>query len=189
MRWQQLFADLEAEFDEAGTAAERAEDASRGRAEIGAVRLGERLAGARGGPVALRCRGAGEVSGVLADVGADWLLLADDGGRDVLVALPAVVAAAGLGRSTAVPVPAGRVAAQLDLRRALRGMARDRSAVQLVLDDGAVYTGTIDRVGADFVELAEHAADEPRRAGAVRGVRAVAVAAVAVVRRLEPALG
>jgi hypothetical protein len=37
-------------------------------------------------------------------------------------------------------------------------------------------------VGADYVELAEHAADEPRRAEAVRGVRAVVITAVAVVR-------
>jgi hypothetical protein len=40
----------------------------------------------------------------------------------------------------------------------------------------------VDRVGADFVELARHELDEPRRAPAVREVQAVAVAAIAVVR-------
>jgi hypothetical protein len=80
------------------------------------------------------------------------------------------------------------VRARLDLRRALRGLARDRSVVQVVLDDGAVYVGTVDGVGADHVELAEHAADQPRRAAAVRGVRAIALPAVAVVRTLVPGL-
>jgi hypothetical protein len=69
MRWQRLFADLQAEFDEAEAAAERAEDASRRRAETGAVRLVDRLAGALGAPLTLRCRGAGDVAGVLVEVG------------------------------------------------------------------------------------------------------------------------
>ena len=37
MRWQQLFADLQAQFDEEEAAAERSESASRARAEMGAV--------------------------------------------------------------------------------------------------------------------------------------------------------
>jgi hypothetical protein len=186
MRWQQLFTDLQAEFDEAAVREERAELPSRSRAETSAVRLAERLGGAVGGRVSLRCRGAGEVAGRLAEAGVDWALLADDAGREVLVALPAVVVASGLLRSTAAAVPASRVRTALDLRWALRGLARDRSAVAVVLDDGGVLTGTVDRVGADFVELAEHAPDEFRRPGAVRSVRAVALAAVAVVRTLSP---
>ncbi|MGY1706338.1 hypothetical protein ACI79C_17370 [Geodermatophilus sp. SYSU D00697] len=188
MRWQQLFADLQAEFDEAEAAAERAEDGSRRRAETGAIRLADRLAGARRLQVVLRCRGAGDVSGVLADVGSDWLLLVDDRRRDVLVALSVVRTVTGLVRTTAPLDSGGAVRARLDLRRALRGLARDRSVVQVVLDDGFTHVGTVDAVGVDFVELAEHAADEPRRAAAVRGVRTVALPAVAVVRTLAPGL-
>jgi hypothetical protein len=186
MRWHQLFADLQAEFDEAAAAEERAQLSSRSRAETAAVRLTERLGGAVGSRVSLRCRGAGEVAGRLEELGPDWALLTDDAGREVLVGLPAVVAVSGLLRSTAAAEPASRVQVGVDLRRALRGLARDRSAVVVVLDDGAVLTGTVDRVGADFVELAEHAPDEFRRAGSVRSVRAVVLAAVAVVRRLTP---
>ncbi|TFV54040.1 hypothetical protein E4P41_20030 [Geodermatophilus sp. DF01-2] len=188
MRWQRLFADLQAEFDEAEAAAERAEDASRRRVETGTVRLVDRLAGALGRPVALRCRGAGDVTGVLVEVGADWLLLTDDARREVLVATSTVRTVAGLGRVTAAPEDAGPVRSRLDLRRALRGLARDRSAVQVFLDDGSVHVGTVDGVGADHLELAEHAADQPRRPAAVRGVRAVTLPAVAVVRTLAPGL-
>jgi len=183
MRWQQLFADLTAQFDEVEAAAELAESASRTRAEVGAVRLAERFAGAVGADVRLRCRGAGQLSGLLADVGPDWLLLVDERGAESVVATRAVTSVTGLGRSTVAEPDGDRPRVQFDIRLVLRAMARDRSAVTLTTDDGVVLTGTIDRVGADFVELAEHPVGEPRRAGAVRAVHAVAVAAVAVVAR------
>jgi hypothetical protein len=189
MRWQQLFADLQAQFDAQETAAERSEAASRARSEIGAVRLAERLRGALGSPVVLACGGAGPVSGVLTDVGVDWLLLAGDGGREDLVAVRAVRTVGGLGRRTAVPEPAGGVRSRLDLRWALRGLARDRAVVRVVLDDGAVLTGTLDRVGVDYVELAEHPADQPRRSEVVHGVRAIVLGAIAVVRTAAAGLG
>jgi hypothetical protein len=186
VRWQQLFADLQAQFEQEEASAERAESASRVRMEVGRIGLADRLRGAVGAPVTLTVRGAGQVGGVLVEVGADWLLLADDLGREVLVAAAAVTAVGGLGRQTAAPEEAGPVRAALDLRRALRGLARDRAAVQVVLDDGAVLSGTVDRVGADYAELAEHAVDAPRRVEAVQGVRAVVIAAVAVVRTVSP---
>src|SRR2546429_414145 len=96
MRWQQLFADLGAQFTEAEAAADRTESASRTRAEMGAVRL--------------------------------------------------------------------------------------------ALDDGSVLIGTIARVGADCLEVASHAPDEPRRAGAVRGVYAAALDGVALIRTAPPGL-
>jgi hypothetical protein len=182
VRWQQLFADLQAQFEHEESAAERAETGSRARAEIGGLALGDRLRGSLGAPLSVTLRGAGQLGGVLQEVGPDWLLLSDDLGRDALVATAAVRAVGGLGRRTGAPETSGSVLAQLDLRWALRGLARDRAAVQVVLDDGAVLTGTVDRVGADYVELAEHAVDSPRRAEAVQGVRAVVISAVAVVR-------
>jgi hypothetical protein len=185
MRWQQLFGDLEAQFAAAAEAAERAEDASRARAELGRVHLADRLRGAVGAEVTLRCRGAGEVAGRLVDVGPDWLLLQEPHGREALVARPAVRAVAGLGTRTVVE-EGGAVQGHLDLRRALRGLARDRAVVLLELDDGGRLVGTLDRVGADFLELAEHPADVPRRAADVRQVSAVPLDAVAVVRSLVP---
>ena len=186
MRWQQLFADLEGQFHEAHTAGERAETASRIRAEVGAVRLDQRLRGALGSSLWARCRGAGTIAGVLVDVGPDWLLLEQELRREVLVAAAVLTSVSGLNRRTAAQVDPGPVRGRLDLRWVLRQLARDRSPVQVVLDDGAVLTGTVDRVGADFVELAEHSTDQPRRAAAVHGVQAVLIGAIAVVRRLTP---
>jgi hypothetical protein len=71
----------------------------------------------------------------------------------------------------------------------LRGLARDRAPVQVVLDDGTALHGTIDRVGADYLELAEHPGDLHRRADAVRGVRTVVIDAVVLVRTAQPGLG
>jgi len=181
MRWQQLFADLQAQFEAEETALERVESASRARAEVGAVELADRLRGALDLRLTLGCGRAGTVTGVLAEVGPDWLLV-DDGARQCLVASSAVRWVSGLGRRTAPAEAAGPVRGRLDLRRALRGLARDRSAVQVVLDDGGVLSGTLDRVGADYVELAEHPADLPRRAEVVQGVRAVVIRRIAVVR-------
>ncbi len=189
MRWQQLFADLEARFEAEQDAADRAETSSRVRHEVGASRWADRVAGAIGSSVVLQCRGAGTVAGTLGEVGSDWLLLVDGQGRESLVASAAVRAISGLGRRTAPAVEAGPVRSRLDFRRALRGLARDRAAVQVVLDDGVSLVGTIDRVGADYVELAEHAADLHRRAGAVHGVRTVVLDAVVVVRTLLPGPG
>lgn len=180
MRWQKLFADLEAQFAAAASAAELAESASRARAEGGSVLLTERLAGAIGQPVQLRCRGAGQVAGALTEVGPDWVLLSGEQGRELLVVTGAVTVASGLVRRTRA-AEEDRPRIRTDLRRALRGLVRDRSTVALALVDGGRLTGTLDRVGADFVEIAEHEAGEPRRAAAVRAVHAVPLAALAVV--------
>jgi hypothetical protein len=183
MRWQQLFSDLEAQFEQAQAATEWGESASRARAEMGALRLADRLRGSVGERLVLRCRGAEPLRGELLECGADWLLVEDERGQEVLAAVGAVLAVGGLARRSTAPDDGGVVRTRLDFRRAVRGLARDRSPVRLVLDDGTVLTGTVDRVGADHCELAEHPVDEPRRAEAVRGVQTVPLAAVSLVVR------
>jgi len=183
MRWDELFDDLEAQFGEAETADLAAEVTDRSRRELSLLRLVDRLRPVIGQPLVLRIVGAGVIEGELRAVGPDWLLLAEVGGREALVAAPAVLWIGGLAAQTAVPHGEGQVAARLDLAYALRGIVRDRSAVSLTLLDGATATGTLDRVGVDFVEMAEHAPGEPRRHDAVRAVRAYPLTSLAVVRR------
>ena len=116
------------------------------------------------------------------DVGADWVLLGERQGRDLLLRQAAILGVTGLGLQSTEPGSEGRVAARLDLRSALRAIARDRSPVTVALVDGSEFTGTVDRAGADFVEVAEHSLDDARRARAVRAIRTVPVGALAGVR-------
>ncbi len=190
MRWDQLFADLESRFEQLADDQAVAELADRERVEQGAVSMGARLSGALGATVRLRLTHGVPVAGSLRTVGPDWVLIGESPGREALVRLAAVTVVEGLTTSTGRPV-AG-VGLRLDLRRALRGVARDRSPVSITVPgatggglDGShavELTGTIDRIGADFVETALHAPWEPRRAMAVRQVVLVPLTAIVVVR-------
>ena len=181
MRWRRLFEDLEAQAEAAASAELEAEVAERSRREAALVHLRDRLAAAVGASVRLHLPGAGQVHGVLVDTGVDWLLLEERGSGEVLVPLAALLGVTGVGAMSAVP-DVSAVGGRLDLRWALRGLARSRTAVRLVLSDGSVVPGTLDRVGVDHVDLAEHASDELRRAAAVRQVRLVPLVALVAVR-------
>lgn len=182
MRWDELFRDLEGQLAAAGSAELDAEVADRTRRESADLALVDRARGATGQPVSVRVPGAGAVDGVLREVGSQWLLVAEEGGRDAVLPLAAVLSVTGLSRWTGVPGSGGQVFARLGLASALRGIARDRAAVAVWLLDGSVMTGTLDRVGADFLELSTHGAGEPRRREEVTAVRTVPFAALAVVR-------
>jgi hypothetical protein len=180
VRWDELFGDLESQLEQHEAAEFAAEVSDRTRREVGSLRLCDRLAPARGSELALTLSGAGQVTGRLQEAGADWLLLEEHGRRELLVSVAAVLSVSGVGRASEVQT--GEVWRRLDLRWALRGLARDRSAVQLLLCDGSSWFGTLDRVGVDHVELAEHLPGEERRAGAVRQVVLLPLAGLAAVR-------
>ena len=190
MRWEQLFSDLDARFDELADAEMMAELADRERVAAGAISVVERIGGAVGRPLRVRTTAGVAVTGPLLEIGPDWLLIQEGPGREVLLALAAVTIVEGLAASTG-PVVSG-VKLRLNLRFALRGIARDRSPVALVVCGGVgepmgLYTeitGTVDRVGGDFVEVALHAPWEPRRAASVRSVVLVPLTAVVLVRAL-----
>ena len=181
VRWQALFDDLEAQVAALEDAELQAEVRDRSRREAARLRVVDRLRPAVGSALVVTVLGGAVVRGALVDAGADWALL-DEGGRDALVALPALLGVTGLGRESGAPGSEGQVERRLDLRWALRGLARSRAGVQVVLVDGSVLGGTLDRVGADHVELAEHPPGEPRRAASVRQVRLVPFTALALVR-------
>jgi hypothetical protein len=183
VRWDELFDDLEAQLAEAELADLHAEVADRTRREVALLHLVDRLRPVVGRALTLRLLGAGVVEGQLTAMGPDWLLLAEVGGRDALVARTAVIAVGGLAAQTAAPQSEGAVAARLNLAFALRAIVRDRSPVMVTLIDGSTTAGTPDRVGADFLEIAEHPQGELRRREAVRGVRTYPLTAIAVVRR------
>jgi hypothetical protein len=181
-RWQRLFADLEAEAAAIERAELRGEVADRTRREAARLRLVDRLRGAEGHRIRVRLPTLGFVEGRVVDVGSDWLLLGDLGGGDLLIPTGAVLAVVGLGRRSAEPGSEGHVGARLTLGHALRALAVSRSTVAITLADGSTVEGTIDRAGADFVEVATHPADEPRRATGVRRVTVVPFSAILAVR-------
>ncbi|WP_188939653.1 hypothetical protein [Nakamurella endophytica] len=188
MRWERLFEDLEGRFDDLSAQEVRAEAADRQRVAAGRLLLASRLAGAVGADVRLRTVAGLAVDGRLRHAGPDWVLVEDAAGADVVVHLAAVTVVHGL---TTVTGPAATgVAARLDLRHALRGLARDRAPVVAVVTGPgpsggpSEVAGTVDRVGADFVELGVHAPWEPRRPSGTRSVAAVPLAQLVVVRAL-----
>lgn len=190
MRWEQLFADLSARFDELADAQMMAELADRQRLAAGSVAMVQRFCGAIGASVRVRTEGGPVLTGQLREVGPDWMLLGQQGPGEMLVALRAVTVVEGLTAATGAPLSG--VALRADLRLALRGLARDRSPVLVTVAGSGEgpggrsteLSGTIDRVGADFVEMAQHAVWEPRRASGVRSVALLPLSALITVRSM-----
>jgi hypothetical protein len=182
VRWDRLFEDLEAQLERAADEEFAAELADRTRHELARVRLVDRLGRVVGEAVDLAVEGVGPVTGTLRRVGLDWLLLEPSAGSEVVVANRAVVSVRGLTRAAREPDLWGEVESRLGLGHILRAVARDRSTVTVVSRDGSSCAGTIDRVGADFLEVAEHPPGAVRRSGEVVTMRAVTLGGLAVVR-------
>jgi hypothetical protein len=183
MRWDALFADLEARAAALSAGERDAELADRTRSEVDRLRLVDRLRPAVGAQLRLSCTGGLALTGRLGRVHPEWLLLAEDGGREAVVALTAVTSISGLAALAAAPDTMSVVDSRLGLASALRGIARDRSPVRLHLSDGTVLDGTLDRAAADFVDVAVHPVGEVRRRSAVSQRLVVATDAVVALRR------
>lgn len=181
MRWDDLFADLEAQAQALQSAERDAEVAELTRLEASRLQLAARLRPAVGTPIKVRCQGGMALAGRLSAVGSGWLLLDEAAGREALLATAAITSVAGLGPLSGAPGSA--LDAGLGIGHALRGVARDRSVLRACLTDSTVLDGTLDRVGSDFVEFAVHAAGEPRRREDVREVLVLPIGALAVLRR------
>lgn len=178
MRWDALFDDLEGQLAEAARREWEAEVADRTRKERAEVRWDERAAASIGCTLAVMT-GAGRVTGVLRDVGRDWLLidLVDD--RPAIVPTRSVLSVSGL-LARSESHPARR---KFALGVALRAVSRDRLPVAVHDQRGGVVVGTLDLVGMDYLEIAEHPADTVRRDEAITGRRVIPFDAVASIER------
>ena len=128
------------------------EIADRGRAEYRSVTLAARLMASVDLEVTLELSGVGPVSGRLARVATGWCLL-DGPGQEWVVRLDAVAVARGVS-DRAVPELAWPAVARLSLAAALRRLADSVEPCTVYLTDGGRYDGCVQRVGADFVEVA-----------------------------------
>jgi hypothetical protein len=181
MRWDRLFEDLEAQLALEDARELGSEVADRTRRERALLDLHTRLLANVGATnVGIRLPGR-LLTGAVVDVGPDWVLLETAPQRPVLVALTAVRSVTGLGPGARTP---SVVAKRFALGAALRALSRDRAVVEVADLDGRPATGTIDVVGADHLELAEHSADESRRAANVTGRLLVPFWSLGSVRRL-----
>ncbi len=182
MRWDKLFADLDAQAESEALREREAEVADRTRYERAQIDVQARLLACQAGPpVTVRFAGR-SLTGVVRDVGADWVLLETGAQASVLVAMPAVRVIDGVAQGAVLP---SAVAKRFGLGLALRGISRDRAVVEVVTD-GMRLTGTIDVVGADHLEMAEHPPDLPRRARHVTAVRIVPFWALESVHHVRP---
>jgi hypothetical protein len=182
VRWEDLFSDLEQEWEALAQAERQTEIAERTRAEFAQVTFVDRLRGSEGRQVHLVTRLGEPVDGELTGVGADFVLLTSDR-HECVLPQAGLGAASGLGNASLSEQAAGPVRARLGLGSVLRRIAADRSVVTLVGSDGRSLSGTLRRVGADFVELTEHACDETPRAPTSRRVVLVRFDAIVLLRR------
>lgn len=182
MRWDRLFEDLDAQLASEESRDRAAEVADRTRYERAQVDVQARLLRSVGtSPVTVRLAHR-SLTGTVRDVGPDWVLLELVGDAPCLVPTAAVRTISGVAPGVVVP---GTVARRFGLGSALRGISRDRSVVA-VEAGGASVIGTIDVVGADHVELAEHPPDLPRRPRNVKAVYIVPFWAIESVQPLRP---
>jgi hypothetical protein len=186
MRWNDLFDDLEAQAAAIARAEREGEVADRTRSEVGRLVLLNRLRAAVGTEVAARVLGAGAVTGRLDRVGRDWLLFGST--HEVLVPAEAITAVADLPWDAVGQEAVGVIESRLTLSAALRMIAMDRARITVVLRDGTSLGGTPDRVGSDYVDLAEHD-DRGPRTSAVRARLTIPQSAIATVTREISAWG
>lgn len=190
MRWDALFADLEAQL----AASERldldAEIGERARVDAAAVELADRLRGSLGLRIGVHLGSGTVYEGTLSHVGSQWLVL-DEERHQVLITYASAVRYVGLSRLAVGAGPGARQ--RLGLASALRGLARDRANLAVMVSRGAagesVLHGVIDRVGRDFLDLALTPAGEERRPANVSGVATVPFGALAGIRSVRGADG
>ncbi len=184
MRWDHLFDDLSAQLEHELRAEQADLEQEEERLRLGRLPLRDRLVALRrssgaDGVVALRLVTGDLLTVRLVTVGRDWLAGAVDGAaRSAQAAVPfaavdALLLTPAQAADSLVPVAeASELGARLGIAFLLRDLCRRRATLTIRTRTGEA-TGTIDRVGRDHVDLAEHELDQPRRTGAVARVRVI----------------
>lgn len=180
MRWDGLFADLEAQLAQGHWLDTEAEAAEMTRGERAGITLAERIRGALGTTVPVQLGGGERLQVTVSTVGEAWLGGSDQAGS-LLVNLDAVLAVdAPLAVAAPEHSPGRR---RLGIASAYRTLSRARAGVVVFGREGrSLGEGTIDRVGRDHFDLSVHPRDEHRRGRNVRGMRTIPFRAVQVIR-------
>lgn len=197
MRWDRFFDDLEDQLASEWEAERAALDTEAERLRLSRVQLSERLTllaareGVAPAVASFDLADGATLRASVTGVGADWVALAVADGPAGAVIVPfASIGAIGMPHAdllrTARPAPPrSPLADRLTFGFVLRDLVRRRAGVAVHLVSGRVLTGTIDRAGADHLDLAVHDRGAPRRVDAVSGYRLVPFAAIAWIRADE----
>jgi hypothetical protein len=177
---RRVFDELEAEF-EAGLRLEAEQESMAAvRAELGATVLWEQLARRVGMEAVVRA-GPRTFRGAIVASYPEFLVVRTADGAEQLIRYgPAVSVALDPEPPSLRPTP-GAATRRYQFALALRELARRREPVRVLLGDASSCDGTIEAVGSDYLEIAEHDLSEARRRGAVRARRFVGLAAVVAV--------
>jgi hypothetical protein len=191
VRWDRFFEDLEDQLSSEWEAERAALDTEAERLRLSRVTLRERLVALAGdGEHTLHVGDDAVLRGRIAVVGADWVALhAEASGSGALIVPLAAIRLIGathadLLRSARPPASAspGPLSDRMTLGFVLRDAARRRVPVEVRLLGDRTLSGTIDRAGADHLDLALHPAGTPRRSREVSGHRVVPFGAITCVR-------
>lgn len=200
MRWNRFFEDLEHDLDSQEAAEKLAIDGESERVRVSRLELRTRMCAVMGTEIAteIMTENAAEsvlLRGAVTAVGADWVALVPPGGHAhsargaVVVPLrslralhldrAAMVVSRGANTPAEISAPAAGLLERMTFAYVLRGFARRRLALSLHHSGERHLHGTIDRVGADHLELALHERGSARRETEVSGFRLVPLHAVA----------
>lgn len=194
MRWDHLFDDLAGQLEHELQAEQADLHQEEERLRLGRMPMRDRLVALRGAaegqPARIRCRvRSGEVVRLrLVTVGRDWMAgdLDEPPGRDQAIVPFSAVDALLLSPEQALlsletVAERSELAARLGIAFLLRDLCRRRTVVTVRTLAGDA-TGTIDRVGRDHLDLAEHDRDQVRRTSEVQQVRVIPTDQVLLVR-------
>lgn len=190
MRWDRFFEDIEDQLASEWEAERLALETEAERLRLSRVALRERLAAIaapEGDPVAVSFDlvDGTVLTAPVSGIGADWLLASPWSTRTGAALVP-FTAIAGLGMPQAELLRSARpdagvvsaVSRRATFGFAVRDLVRRRCAVTVHVVGGRASSGTIDRAGADHLDLALHERGTARRASEVTGYRIVPFAAV-----------
>lgn len=187
MRWESLFDDLGSQLEQGLSIEEDALAREEERVRIARLGLRDRLVAMTGRPITVTVRAGSALTLTVEHVGRDWVAGAGAGepGGGVIVPFGAIASVAlplEWSRASLASAPERDIlTARLGLAFVLRDLARRRLYAEIILPVGS-SAGTLDRVGRDHVDIAEHERDEPRRDRVVRRARLIPFEAIECVR-------
>lgn len=193
MRWDHLFDDLESQLEHELGAEEVDLLAEEERLRLGRLSLRDRIRAMTPSTVRLTLTDGARLHLQLGAVGRDWIAgeeARESGtGASCVVPIASIAACfpdpaqstASLALDAGAASTAGSLAARLGLAFVLRDLCRRRATLQISTPAEQLH-GTIDRVGRDHVDLAEHDPGVARRDRDVRALRILPLDQIVVVR-------